>query len=655
MTQALEIFDGFDAIAHDPTSSPIRGTGLRFKEGLYYAYGELIDLRGRAFAVLDRAQGWQKLEHGCSPEYLVWKLNEPRLPQPHVAKEDWPPGFRGAKPEHPWKLTLDLYLFDINNFVSALAKYCKLQAQRFGYLELYDGARRHWTQWVAWADWTKGAGPCSREEAERRIKEPAHPWYRKGPLRRVDTFKAMNALIQGSAARHTKLWMRDVWRAGIVPHLQMHDSLDCSVSSPEQAELVARLGREAVKLEVPIEVDLKYGRNRGDATHSWDELQHHNGTVKAFAPSIAPVESNDAEPAVAADDDPGDNETCEVFAWPELVDSTAESPAPPYVPALETAASELASGDTDDRPEWLVPILMEVSPGGAAFEAILAGLSIEDRVIVRPPKPNSGAAFALPSLADLIGRPLQNGKIHCPFHADRTPSLQVYPDHYHCYGCGAHGDHLDWLTLAEGKTREEAIRTCENWNGPRAPPIGQGEDAEKNSQNFERATRIWEETRPIAGTLAERYLTETRRLDLAVVPDVDAVLRFHSSCPFNGTRHPCVVALFRDVETNEAAGIHRIALTAEAAKIDRMMLGSWSRPRAIKLRAGGEQLLVGEGIETAIAGDMKVCWASALWALGSAGAIERFPVITSVAKLGILVDRDGNGIGVSSARLCADR
>jgi hypothetical protein len=116
-----------------------------------------------------------------------------------------------------------------------------------------------------------------------------------------------------------------------------------------------------------------------------------------------------------------------------------------------------------------------------------------------------------------------------------------------------------------------------------------------------------------------------------------------------------VIALFRDIETNEAAGIHRIALTAEAEKINRMMLGSWPRPRAIKLRPIGEELLVGEGIETTIAGVMKVRWPSALWALGSAGAIERLPVIPSVTKLGILVDHDDNGIGVSGARVCTDR
>jgi DNA polymerase I-like protein with 3'-5' exonuclease and polymerase domains len=148
-------------------------------------------------------------------------------------------------------------------FVKQLAARCEYTAGRQGYIELYDGARRHWDAWEAPAiAWIKGMGPCSREEAERRVADPDHPWYRRR-LRRAETHKAMNALIQGSAARHTKLWMRACWREGIVPLLQMHDALDCSVSSREQAELVAQLGREAVALEVPMQVDLKFGRTWG--------------------------------------------------------------------------------------------------------------------------------------------------------------------------------------------------------------------------------------------------------------------------------------------------------------------------------------------------------------------------------------------------------
>jgi DNA polymerase I-like protein with 3'-5' exonuclease and polymerase domains len=163
-------------------------------------------------------------------------------------------------------------------FVQQLSQRCQSAADRQGYLELYNGARRHWDTWEApEIAWGKGTGPCSREEAERRVADPEHSWYRRY-VRRAETYKAMNALIQGSAAQHTKLWMRACWREGIVPLLQMHDELDCSVSSPEQAELVAQLGREAVKLEVPMLVELKFGRSWGDAEHTWEEITAGAGT-----------------------------------------------------------------------------------------------------------------------------------------------------------------------------------------------------------------------------------------------------------------------------------------------------------------------------------------------------------------------------------------
>jgi hypothetical protein len=152
-----------------------------------------------------------------------------------------------------------------------------------GYTLLYDGARRHWDRWAP-KTYSKGAGPCSLEEAKRRSLDPTHPWFDQW-LHRVDIYTALNALIQGSAARHTKRWMRACWREGIVPLLQMHDALDCSVTTREQGELIARLGCEAVTLEVPMRVDLKFGMSWGDATHSWDEL--HGIATPAAATEIA--------------------------------------------------------------------------------------------------------------------------------------------------------------------------------------------------------------------------------------------------------------------------------------------------------------------------------------------------------------------------------
>ena len=77
--------------------------------------------------------------------------------------------------------------------------------------------------------------------------------------------------------------------------LQMHDALDTSVTSREQGELIARLGEEAVKLEVPMRVDVKYGRSWGDAKHTWEEL---GGTAPATT-KVAPAQPQGGDLGVA--------------------------------------------------------------------------------------------------------------------------------------------------------------------------------------------------------------------------------------------------------------------------------------------------------------------------------------------------------------------
>ena len=52
-----------------------------------------------------------------------------------------------------------------------------------------------------------------------------------------------------------------------------------------------------------------------------------------------------------------------------------------------------------------------------------------------------------------------NGKLSCPFHEDSQPSCHIYPDGYKCFGCGAYGDHVDWLRRIHSLSTKEAI-TC---------------------------------------------------------------------------------------------------------------------------------------------------------------------------------------------------
>jgi len=83
-------------------------------------------------------------------------------------------------------------------------------------------------------------------------------------IKRAFTYKALNKLIQGSAADMTKIAMVKLYREGIIPHIQIHDELDISVENPQQAEKIINIMEGAVELEVPNKVDYEKGDNWGD-------------------------------------------------------------------------------------------------------------------------------------------------------------------------------------------------------------------------------------------------------------------------------------------------------------------------------------------------------------------------------------------------------
>ena len=85
-----------------------------------------------------------------------------------------------------------------------------------------------------------------------------------GPgIKRAFTYKALNKLIQGSAADMTKKAMIDLYKEGIIPHIQVHDELDISVESPQHAQKIKDIMESAVDLEVPNKVDYESGPNWG--------------------------------------------------------------------------------------------------------------------------------------------------------------------------------------------------------------------------------------------------------------------------------------------------------------------------------------------------------------------------------------------------------
>ena len=86
-----------------------------------------------------------------------------------------------------------------------------------------------------------------------------------GPgIKRAYTYKALNRLIQGSAADMTKKAMIQLHKEWIVPHIQVHDELDISVADEAEAEKIKSVMESAVDLEVPNKIDYESGPNWGN-------------------------------------------------------------------------------------------------------------------------------------------------------------------------------------------------------------------------------------------------------------------------------------------------------------------------------------------------------------------------------------------------------
>jgi len=86
-----------------------------------------------------------------------------------------------------------------------------------------------------------------------------------GPgIRRAYTYKALNKLIQGSAADMTKKAMLELYKEGIIAHIQVHDELDISIKDDKEAERIVEIMESAVRLEIPNKVDYEAGKNWGN-------------------------------------------------------------------------------------------------------------------------------------------------------------------------------------------------------------------------------------------------------------------------------------------------------------------------------------------------------------------------------------------------------
>ena len=99
-----------------------------------------------------------------------------------------------------------------------------------------------------------------------KTKEEAIGALGHGNYKRAGTYKAMNKLIQGSAADQTKKAMVDLYEQdGIIPHIQVHDELNISVENKSEALNIKNKMETCVDLHVPSKVDYAIVKNWGEA------------------------------------------------------------------------------------------------------------------------------------------------------------------------------------------------------------------------------------------------------------------------------------------------------------------------------------------------------------------------------------------------------
>jgi DNA polymerase I-like protein with 3'-5' exonuclease and polymerase domains len=139
-------------------------------------------------------------------------------------------------------------------FVKGLANRISSHAQNFGRIRTILGRKCRFDLWE----------PCTFGYNRALPHEDAIKEYSPQKLKRAFTYKALNKLIQGSAADQTKKAMLDCYEKGHLPLLTVHDELCFSIHSQEQAKEITEIMETGLELKVPSKVDQELGDNWGE-------------------------------------------------------------------------------------------------------------------------------------------------------------------------------------------------------------------------------------------------------------------------------------------------------------------------------------------------------------------------------------------------------
>jgi putative DNA primase/helicase len=259
--------------------------------------------------------------------------------------------------------------------------------------------------------------------------------------------------------------------------------------------------------------------------------------------------------------------------------------------------------------------------------------------------------------AENVARALGGRKVgaawmaRCPAHDDRAPSLSI---------ATGHGGKVLMRCHAGCDQRQviAALRACGVWqaaasraSGPLLS-INSCPPAEHDRRVMRRtaaALAIWQSCQPVEGGPVQTYL-RSRGLDIAP----PASLRFNPALKHpSGAFWPAMVALVTHGVDATPIGIHRTFLDRNGngkAPVDpqKMMLGP-CRGGAVQLGSSGKQLMIAEGVETALSAMQAT--GQVAWAALSTSGLRTLELPTEVSD--VIVLADGDDAGEAAARDCA--
>jgi len=150
-------------------------------------------------------------------------------------------------------------------FVKEIADSCMNAANDRGYIKTLLGRRRHFILWEPMDAYKRNRDfyqkvPGAEKCVPMRLEE-AQAKYPGVSLRRSNTHKALNALIQGSSADMTKAALIKIRREGnVIPYMQVHDEIDFAARDKAHALQCQHLAETCVDMTVPIRADLSLGK-----------------------------------------------------------------------------------------------------------------------------------------------------------------------------------------------------------------------------------------------------------------------------------------------------------------------------------------------------------------------------------------------------------